>query len=339
MSRLNLGGMNIDDLKLFLTVARTQSMTRAGSDLGIAKSVVSRRLGDLEHQLGVRLFTRSTRTVGLTADGAKLLQRAPRVLQELDALREDLGESRRQMAGPLRITAPASFGETWLGPVLFDFVQRHPDVELRVELSDRTMDLVGEGFDLALRVGVAVSSELVARPLCLSRRVIVASPALLKQIPLPASAEEILRRLPAVAYTNRCVHREWRVRSPQGIRSLQPQFRFWADSGAMALQAAVHGLGMTITPTFLAAAPVRAGALQVVQLTDAEPEADELFALRVGGRPPSLRLRTLIEHLAAAFAGTPAWDTMLGTGAADASSSNSERSVPEDELLPDEIRT
>ncbi len=339
MSRLKLDRMNIDDLRLFLAVARTQSMTKAGSDLGIAKSVVSRRLGDLEHQLGVRLFTRSTRTMGLTADGSKLLERAPRVLQELDALRDDLGDSRRQVAGPLRITAPTSLGEAWLGPVLFDFVRRHPEVDLRVELSDRTTDLVGEGFDLAIRVGEAASSDLVARGLGLSRRVIVASPALLRTLALPADADEVVRRLPAVAYTNRCVHREWRVRSAQGVRSLQPRFRFWADSGAMALQAAIHGVGMTITPTFLAAAPVAAGALKVIHLADAEPEPDELFALRVGGRPPSLRLRTLIEHLSTAFAGTPPWDRQMAHGEAGGSSPLSEQTVSEDELLPRGVGT
>ncbi len=325
--------MNIDDLRVFLAVARTQSMTRAGADLGLAKSVVSRRLGDLEHQLGVRLFTRSTRTMGLTADGSKLLQRAPRVLQELDALRDDLGDPRRQVAGPLRITAPTSFGETWLGPVLFEFVQRHPDVELRVELSDRTTDLVAEGFDLAIRVGEAASSDLVARRLGLSRRVIVASPSLLRQLAMPVDADELVRRLPAVAYTNRSVHREWRVCSAQGVRSLQPRFRFWADSGAMALQAAIHGVGMTITPTFLAAAPVAAGALKVIPLAEAEPEPDALFALRVGGRPPSLRLRTLIDHLAAAFEGTPPWDAQLSAVGVSGPSPMAGQTVSEDELL------
>lgn len=339
MSRLKLDRMNIDDLRLFLAVARTQSMTKAGADLGIAKSVVSRRLGDLEHQLGVRLFTRSTRTMGLTADGSKLLQRAPRVLQELDALREDLGDARRQVAGPLRITAPTSFGEAWLGPVLFDFVRRYPEVDLRVELSDRTTDLVGEGFDLAIRVGEAASSDLVARPLGLSRRAIVASPALLRQLTLPADADDVVQRLPAVAYTNRCVHREWRVRGAQGVRSLQPNFRFWADSGAMALQAAIHGIGMTITPTFLAAAPVAAGALKVIRLANAEPEPDALFALRAGGRPPSLRLRTLIDHLAAAFEGTPPWDAQLSAREASVSSPVSEQTVREHELLSEEAGT
>ncbi len=324
--------MNTEDLRVFLAVARTQSMTRAGMDLGLAKSVVSRRLGDLEHQLGVRLFTRSTRTMALTADGSKLLQHAPSVLQEVDAIRDALGEPARRIAGPLRITAPTSLGEAWLGPVLFDFARRHPDVDLRVELSDRTVDLVGEGYDLAVRVGEAAASELVARRLCLSRRVVVAHPALLRGLPLPARVEDIEQRLPAVAYTNRSVHREWRLRTPQGIRSLQPGFRFWADSGAMALQAAVHGLGMTVTPTFLAAEPVSRGALRVVTLLDAEPEPDELFVLRAGGRPPSLRLRALVEHLVAAFAATPPWDARLAADAAPAAP-NAEQCVPEVELL------
>lgn len=308
--------MDIEDLRVFVETADAGSMTRAGARLGASTSVVSRRLGDLEASLGVRLFARSTRRMSLTAEGEAFLARARRVLSELDAAREDLGVARDTLSGRVRITAPTSFGDAWLAPVLLGFARAHPGLDLCIDLTDRTVDLVGEGYDLAVRIGALADSGLAARPLATSRRVVVASPAFLAANGVPASLDEIEERFAVIAYGNRSIAREWACVGDVAPRAFRPRVRLHTDSGRLAVDAAVEGLGLTITPTFLAAPQIAAGRLVPVALPGVHFQPDTLFVLRPADANPPQRVRSLVDALVDAFGEPTPWDRVLDPGGA-----------------------
>jgi DNA-binding transcriptional LysR family regulator len=315
--------MRTEDLQLFVTIAETGSMTQAGDRLGLAKSVVSRRLAELEHELGVALFARSTRQMRLTAEGEDFRERIRPVLDGLEAATEALGAARGELRGVMRVAAPVSFGHTRLAAALFEFARLHPAVELRVELSDRQVDLLAEGFDLAIRIGRLGDSSLVARRLTLSRRVVVCSPEFARIHGRPRTLEE-LAALPVVAYSNRSIAREWLFATAYGERSIHPSVRLFLDSGEAALQAAIAGLGATVTPTFLAAGPVSRGELQVLPIEGATPVADDIHALRSAQLRPPRRVRALIDHLVTTFREPPAWDAGFASVAESATVSSAD---------------
>lgn len=303
--------MDVEDIRMFVAIAEAGSITQAGERLGVSKSVASRRLADLESALGARLFARSTRQMSLTPEGQAFLGRARRVLEELAAANEELGAAKGTLSGRIRITAPSSFGHRYLGPVLLGFAQEHPGIDLSIDFTDRTVDLVGEGYDLAIRIGALVDSGLAARRLAESRRVVVASPALLAALGPPASLDDIEARFPVVAYRNRSLAREWATEGEAAPRAMQPRVRLHTDSGQLAVDAAVRGLGITITPTFLAAADIAAGRLVAIELPGLRFQPDTLFVLRPADRAPPLRVRRLVDRLVDAFADPPPWDRGL----------------------------
>lgn len=315
--------MRTEDLQLFVTIAETGSMTQAGDRLGLAKSVVSRRLADLEQELGAALFARSTRQMRLTAEGEDFRERILPVLAGLEAATEALGAARAELGGVLRVAGPVSFGHTRLAAALFEFARLHPAIELRVELSDRQVDLLAEGFDLAIRIGRLGDSSLAARRLTTSRRVVVCSPEFARLHGLPRTLEE-LAGLPAVAYSNRSLAREWLFATDYGERSIHPAVRLYVDSGEAALQAATAGLGVTVTPTFLAAGPVSRGELLVLAIDGATPVADDIHALRPAQLRPPRRVRALVDHLVAAFREPPAWDAVFAPVAGTATVSSAD---------------
>lgn len=307
--------MRTEDLRLFAAIVDAGSMTQAGERLGLAKSVISRRLSDLEDELGATLFVRTTRQLRLTAEGEAFFARVVPILRELERATDAVADARGALAGLIRVAAPVSFGQMQLADALLAFAQAHPAIDMRVELSDHSVDLVSAGVDVAIRVGRLTDSSLVARRLGTSRRAVVMSPLLAARHGVPRTLEA-LQALPSVAYTNRHAGGEWLFATAAGPRAVHLPVRFAADTGALALRAAVAGLGVAVTPTFLASAPVARGELIAVALEGAELVADDITALRpLQGQTPR-RVRALIDHLLDRFREPPPWDAPFVQAAA-----------------------
>ena len=241
-----------EDLRAFVQVVESGSLTRAAGVLQVATSAVSRRIKDLEARLGTQLLHRTTRQMRLTASGEVFHARARDILQSLEEAEAEAGHSARALAGPLRIAAPLSFGRIHLGAILLDFACEHPAVELDIDLSDRFVDLVAEGHDLAIRIGNLGDSSLIARKLAEVRLVVVGAPAFWEKHGHPERPED-LNGLPTVCYTGSNDRLDaWDYVSPDGAKGMiSGKSVLRATNGELLREAAIRGVGMALQPTFI----------------------------------------------------------------------------------------
>jgi DNA-binding transcriptional LysR family regulator len=287
----------LEDLQTFIEVADAGGVSPAARRLGVSKSIVSRRLFRLESELGVQLLARTTRGAALTEAGVAFRDHATKVSAELDAARENILPA-GELRGLLRIAAPHSFGGTRLGPVLAEFAKRHPLLHVHTSYSDRFVDLIGEGFDCAIRVGNLPSSNLVARRIGPITAKIVASPDYIKRHGTPATPDEILAHEALMQGTE-----PWRLLDGGKIITVHPQGRFKADNGWALAAAAVAGLGIAGLPDFLTDDYVKSGALVPIMQRYPFTEAG-IFLVRPPGQHPSRKVRTLTELLLEHFGRT-----------------------------------
>jgi len=295
----------LEGVASFVAVAESGSITEAARRLHLSKSVVSERLAEMEQVLGARLLHRTTRRVSLTEDGAAFLERATRILREVEDAAAEMAERRGTLSGPLRIAAPVTFGRLHLGPALYPFLARHPDIDLSLDLDDRRVDASSEGYDAVIRHGAVGDSRLVAWPLAPSRRLLVASPAYLDQCGAPDSPEA-LQRHHGIFYTNRGIA-DWSFLQDGEMTSLRARARLRVNNGDMMLDAALAGLGIALLPTFLAGAALKSGALRSVDI-GVQTAAESIYVAHAEGRRASAKLRALVEHLREAIGSPPYWD-------------------------------
>lgn len=297
--------MKLDGITSFVAVAESGSISEAARRLRLSKSVVSERLAELERSLGAGLLHRTTRKLTLTEDGTAFLERANRILQEIDEATADMAERRGTISGPLRISAPVTFGRMHLGPALYPFLSKHPNLHLTLDLDDRRVDAASDGYDAVVRNGVIADSRLMAWRLAPSRRVLIASPAYLQENGKPASISD-LEQHKGIFYTNRGAG-DWRFPSPGGTVIVRGQMGFGLNNGDMIRDAAIAGLGIALVPMFIVGAAVAAGELEVIDI-GVQPELEYIHIAHPDGRRPSVKLRALADHLRAAFGAPPYWD-------------------------------
>lgn len=296
----------IDLLEAFLAVAESGSFTGGAARLGATRALVSKRVAALERMLGARLFARTTRQVGLTAEGAALLPRARRILNDFRAALDELAATRGEPRGRLRLTAPMSFAIRHLGRILADFIERFPGLELEVTLSDRFVDLIEERFDLALRIGDLPDSSLIARQLAPVRTVACAAPAYLERYGEPREPAELAR--------HRCLHysylatgQRWRFFRADRVENVTVDDALVANNGDLLAAIAEAGGGIVLLPTFIVGDALRDGRLMRI-LKDWDTPRLALFAVwPPAGRPP-IRVRALVDFLAGRFGDPPYWD-------------------------------
>lgn len=303
--------MRIEGLAAFVATADNGSLTAAARHLKLAPSVVSDRLAQLEHGLGVRLLQRTTRRVALTEDGATLLARARAILRDLEQAETEIAERRGGLAGPLRLSAPLSFGVLHLGPALCAFASAHPKVELIVDLDDRFVDLAAGGFDAVVRIGRIAESWLVARPLAPSRRVIVASPGYLDRHGLPRSLEDIARHR-VISYSNRGGD-EWRFQRNGQTVVIRPTPSLRVNNGDLIRQGAEAGLGLALLPSFLLGDALSTGRLTELRL-DGAPEIDTVHLVYPKATGVPAKVTALVTALRGRFGQPPYWDSAPTTG-------------------------
>ena len=302
--------MRLEGLEAFVTVVDTGSFSKAAERLGIARSMVSRRISELEARLGAQLLQRTTRRLSLTEEGRDFYERASRILIDLDEAEQSITTGQAALRGRLRIAAPLSFGVLHLAPALDEFARQHPELVLDIELDDRTINLVEEGFDLAIRIGHLPDSTLVARPLAPIRFAVCASAEYLRTHGEPHHPEELISH-DGLVYGNLPEHLQWKFFNSEGGEvTAHPRSRLRANNGDLLLRAAIDGLGIIVTPTFISHPAIASGALIPI-LRHWQPQQATLYAVYASRLHLPARVRLLIEHLAQRFGDHPYWD--LGT--------------------------
>lgn len=289
---------------IFAKVAETGSFARAASDLGLANPTVSKAIARLEARMGVALINRTSRRLALTEGGRAVLARATRILREGEAAEDEAKEQSAIPRGRVRISAPVSFGIGYMAATLSGFMQSFPEVVLDIALSDRQVDLVAGGFDLALRIARLEDSSLIARRLCTVRLLLVAAPAYWNAAGRPTHPAQLGQHR-ALGYSGAANPGAWRFMHPQfGEETITPPVALWADNADILTPALLAGQGVALQPEFLVWRELRDGTLET-----AMPEwAASVLALHLV-MPPStlrpLRVQAVIDHLAHALAKAP----------------------------------
>lgn len=282
--------MDLEDLQTFVAVADAGGVSPGARRLGVSKSIVSRRLFRLEEQLGVQLLARTTRGAALTEAGVTFRDHAARVCAEIDLARDSILPA-GDLHGQLRIAAPLSFGTTHLAPVLAQLARRHSLLNVFTCYSDRFVDIVGEGFDCAVRVGYLSDSNLIARRIGPIHGRLVASPEYIKEHGAPEAPDELIRHQALLQGTE-----AWYFMDGDKKVAIRAQGRFKADNGAALAAAAIAGLGIAVLPDFLIEAAMASGTLVPVMSRYPVPEAG-IFVVRPPGRYPARKVRVLMELL------------------------------------------
>ncbi|MBB5193382.1 DNA-binding transcriptional LysR family regulator [Silvimonas terrae] len=297
--------MKLDGIATFVTVAECKSLSEAALKLRISRSVVSDRIVELEKELGTSLLQRTTRKITITEDGMEFLQRAIRIVREVEEATAVIAERHGTLAGPLRISAPVTFGRLHLGPALYPFLARHPEIGLTLDLNDRRVDAFSDGFDAIIRHGPIQDSWLVAWTLASSRRVLVAAPAYLAAHGQPTTAAE-LEGHRGIFYLNRGAG-DWRFGPAGNTTIVHGQAGLVLNNGDMMRDAAVAGLGIALLPQFIASEALQRGELVSVDI-GIEPEQEFIYIAHREGQRVSAKLRALADWLREAFGNPPYWD-------------------------------
>jgi len=297
--------MKLDGIATFVAVVEAGSISEAARRLRLSKSVVSDRLVELERSLGVRLVHRSTRRLSLTEDGITFRERASRIAHEIEEAMAEMAQRSGALVGPLRISAPVTFGRMHLGPAVYPFLAQHPGIELTLDLDDRRVDLSAEGYDAVVRHGPLMDSRLVAWRLAPSRRVLVASPDYLARHGTPGAAGD-LEGHRGIFYTNRGVD-DWRFPGLTGATIVRGRTALRVNNGDMMRDAALSGVGIALLPTFIVGPDIASGRLQVIEVgLQSAPEF--IYVAHQEGRQPSAKLRAFAECLREAFGEPPYWE-------------------------------
>ena len=288
----------LEDMQIFVSTVDAQSFTAAADRLGLSKQFISRRIMALEERLGARLLIRTTRRLSVTDTGRAYYERALKIIDEVNDAEQLVSSENSSPRGTLRISAPMSFGTLHLGPAIVRFMALCPEVRIELDLSDRFVDIVGEGYDMAVRIGQLADSSLVARQIAPTQVVACASPAYLKQRGTPATPAD-LKDHDCLPYGHgRNV--EW-VFSDKGKPLHVPvKGRLRANNGELGCTAAVAGLGIVLLPTFIVGAALRSK--QLVTILDAyAPPPLTIYAVYPQHRQASLAVKAFTDFLRNTF--------------------------------------
>ncbi|MBW0447441.1 LysR family transcriptional regulator [bacterium M00.F.Ca.ET.228.01.1.1] len=293
--------------EVFVTVVARGGFARAADVLGTSPANVTRYVNELEAHLGTRLLNRTSRTLSLTEGGETLYARCKSILDDVAETEGLVSSASVEPRGRLRINVPVSFGILHLAPLWPAFMQKYPGIELDVGLIDRVVDIVDEGYDIAIRISRAGSTNHAARKLATSQNLLCASPAYLARYGAPATPADLLAHR-CIGYTYAATGDEWQITDRRGkVHPVKVDCQMHTNNGDTARAAALAGQGVIWQPTFLIGGDLRAGTLVRVLPDYHLPEID-ILALYPSRRHVSARVRVMIDFLVDAFAGVPPWD-------------------------------
>lgn len=292
----------LDDLRLFCVVVRNRSFAETARELGVSKAVVSKRIALLEGAVQERLFHRTTRNVSLTAQGEIVHQWAQRILEDVDLMGEAISREKAAPSGLLRICSSTGFGRSRLAPALSEMARQFPQLEIQVELLDRPVDLVDEGFQLDIRIGQVREGNVIKRRIARNRRVLCAAPAYLERFGMPQCLEELK--------AHRCIPiRErdqdfgrWELEGPDGLAAIKVSGPLSANNGEIVRQWAIDGHGIILRSTWDISREIEAGTLVPVLPQYFQPA--DVWAVYPSRLSVSAKLKVCVEFLEQWFART-----------------------------------
>lgn len=288
------------DLEFFVLIARHRSLSAAARALDLTPAAATKRLAQLESRLGVRLVNRTTRSLSLTSEGETFLAHATRILDEIGEMEEAVTSARTTPRGLVRVNATLGFGRTTIAPLVSEFAKKYPEVEVQVEVTDRPVDLVESGFDLAIRFGALPDKRLNARRLMSNRRFLCASPAYLKRHGMPASLADLAHHRCIIHRQNDDAHGIWRFMQREHSEAIKVHGALSSNDGDIVLGWALDGHGILIRSEWDLAKYIESGRLRVVLPEFTLPSAD-LFVYYPSRRNQSIRTRAFIDFLVKHF--------------------------------------
>ena len=300
----------LTQIKSFVALVESRSISKAAERMDIAVSAVSRRLKELESGLGVQLVQRTTRKMHITEAGEKFYRRCGRLLDDLEEAKHEASNTATALSGTLRIATPLSFGVAHLSPAVAAFMHLHPQIKIELDMSDRRIDLVEEGLDLAIRIGTLEDSSLMARKLASVRHVVCASPDFLNRHGIPSTPQD-LSALPALCYGNLSQPDTWHYHDKDSKPGqVKVPMRMRANNGDALVEAAIAGLGVLCEPSFIVHGSVERGVLKPL-LTDYQWNPMGIFAVYPQTKHMPTRVRAFIDFLVSSFGDTPYWEHFL----------------------------
>ncbi|HEY0847771.1 MAG TPA: LysR family transcriptional regulator [Noviherbaspirillum sp.] len=296
------------EMMTFAKVVETKSFSAAAQALATSKSLVSKQVANLESALGVRLLNRTTRRMSLTEIGAAYYEHCARIAQEIDAAAETVTQLQAEPRGVLRLTSPVIFASLHLAPALESFLKRHAHVEVELNATDRVVDIVEEGYDLAIRITDNPAPRMIARKIAPVRWVTCASPDYLARHGTPRTPQELMQHHCLVYQGVPALRSGWRYAVGNREIAIHPTGKVRVNNSEVLLQLALDGAGIVIFPTYVLGPHLRSGRLKEI-LPDSVANPDmSLYATYLPNRYMQPKVRAFIDHLMAHFGPEPDWD-------------------------------
>jgi len=297
------------ELTVFHCVVKHSSYAKAADELSLSPSGVSRIVSRLEERLGARLVQRTTRKLSLTEAGAAFHARTVQILVDLADAEAEVQETALRPRGKVRVSAPVVFGQSYVAPLLDQLLHSFPELTIELNLTDRFVDLIDEGMDLALRIGSLSDSRLIARRLCTNHRVLVASADYLARRGTPTHPSELSNH-DCVMFTSFARPREWKLLGPDGPVTVNVSGRMASNNADVVASSAKRGHGITVGATLVVGRALASGELVRV-LPEWEFESSALFAVYPSARQLSTKVRATVDFLAEHLKDPPSWDRQL----------------------------
>jgi DNA-binding transcriptional LysR family regulator len=293
-------------IEIFVAVVNQEGFTAAARELDVSKSYVSKQVSRLEDRLGVRLLNRTTRHVSPTGEGEAFFERCAQILDDLEEAERALTQAHSEPVGTLRLTAPMSFGQAYLAPAAADFMSEYPDLRVDIHFTDRLVDIIEEGFDLAVRVGSLQDSSLIVRRVGPATGYAVAASSYLEERGEPTHPEDLTDHA-CLLYSYLQTGTTWVFQDGEGTEArIDVDGPMRANNGEALLAACTRGLGIYTAPDFITAEAIRSGKVQRV-LEDWHLDVGGVWALYPHRRHLSTKVRLFVDFLADRFSDPPPW--------------------------------
>ena len=286
----------VSELAFFTLLVRLGSLAATARELNLTPPAVSKRLAQLEQRLGVRLLNRTTRSISLTSEGEVYLRNARRILEEIEEMERQVSSSRAAPRGLLRVNAPLGFGRTHIGPAISSFVQRYPEVEVQLHLTDRPINLPDDAIDVAIRFGELPDSRLIARKIATNRRRLCAAPGYLDRCGRPQAPRDLLQHNCIVLRQNDSAFGIWRLTQGKQSEAVKVRGGLSTNDGEVALNWTLDGHGILLRAEWNLASYLRSGRLEEV-LADYASEPADIYAVYLERLNLSAKVSSFIEHL------------------------------------------
>jgi len=296
----------LTSIRAFTRVVRHGSFAAAARELRLSRSVVSKYVIELEQELGAQLLVRTTRSASPTENGQAYYERCTAILADLEEADRAVGRLQSEPRGLLRVNAPMSFGTLHLGRAVADFMEKYPELQIQLVLSDQQIDPVQEGFDVTLRIADLPSSSLIARKIAPASRVICAAPSYLARRGVPKHPDA-LREHDCLTYGYLATGNQWKLTGPDGDHWIHIPWTLCSNNGEVLRDAVVKGRGIALLPTFIVGADLQEGNLRSI-LTDYHAPEISVYAIYPQTRHLSVKVRVFIDFLIERFGRRPYWD-------------------------------